>query len=63
MQTYDTFKASFPACTANLDFFLGKLSNQFGAGGEKWEENRHHDIGSRTAEGLNGYIVGPVPSA
>lgn len=30
----------------NLDFFLGHLSNNFGEGGEVWEENRHHNVGA-----------------
>ncbi|RLL95292.1 hypothetical protein CFD26_103238 [Aspergillus turcosus] len=52
---YDSFKDAFPQCQQNLDFFLGHLSNQFGEGGKVWEENRHHDVGKRTIEGLTGY--------
>ncbi|KAF7114152.1 hypothetical protein CNMCM5793_007730 [Aspergillus hiratsukae] len=52
---YDFFKDAFPQCQQNLDFFLGHLSNQFGEGGKVWEENRHHDVGKRTIEGLTGY--------
>ncbi|KAF7177636.1 hypothetical protein CNMCM7691_005997 [Aspergillus felis] len=53
---YDFFKNAFPQCQQNLDFFLGHLSNQFGEGGKIWEENRHHDVGKRTIEGLTGYL-------
>ncbi|EAW12430.1 MBL fold metallo-hydrolase [Aspergillus clavatus NRRL 1] len=52
---FDTFKNAFPECQQNLEFFLGHLSNQFGEGGKVWEENRHHDVGKRTIEGLTGY--------
>ncbi|RHZ58410.1 MBL fold metallo-hydrolase [Aspergillus thermomutatus] len=52
---FDFFKDAFPQCQQNLDFFLGHLSNQFGEGGKVWEENRHHDVGKRTIEGLTGY--------
>jgi hypothetical protein len=31
---------------------------QFGEGGDKWEENRHHDIGARTAGQLEQYVIG-----
>ncbi|KAI5295288.1 hypothetical protein KEM52_001829 [Ascosphaera acerosa] len=54
---YDTFKSAFPQCTANLDFFLHHLSNQYGEGGEKWEANRLHDVASRTLDGLTAYIL------
>ncbi|KAL4982643.1 beta-lactamase-like protein [Aspergillus falconensis] len=54
-ELFDFFKAQFPQCTENLEFFLGHLSNQYGEGGQVWEENRHHDVGARTVEGLNGY--------
>lgn len=57
-EIYDTFKNAFPKADKNLDFFLGKLSNQFGEGGEVWEENRHHDVGSRTKEELEGFVIG-----
>ena len=39
----------------NLDFFLGHLSNQFGEGGQVWEENKHHNVGARTKEQLEAY--------
>ncbi|KAH1307148.1 hypothetical protein KXX11_004409 [Aspergillus fumigatus] len=54
-ELYDFFQGAFPQCQQNLDFFLGHLSNQFGEGGKVWEENRHHDVGKRTIEGLTGY--------
>ncbi|KAK0125552.1 hypothetical protein ONS96_009388 [Cadophora gregata f. sp. sojae] len=56
-EIYDTFKEAFPQADKNLDFFLGHLSNQFGEGGKVWEENKHHDIGSRTKEGLEGFVL------
>ena len=55
---FKTFKEAFPQCEKNLDFFLGHLSNQFGEGGKVWEENRHHDVGSRTIETLEGWLLG-----
>ncbi|KAL4973715.1 beta-lactamase-like protein [Aspergillus desertorum] len=54
-ELFDFFKEQFPQCTENLEFFLGHLSNQYGEGGQVWEENRHHNVGARTVEGLNGY--------
>ncbi|CBF75876.1 hypothetical protein AN3565.2 [Aspergillus nidulans FGSC A4] len=54
-ELFDFFKGQFPQCTENLEFFLGHLSNQYGEGGQVWEENRHHNVGVRTVEGLNGY--------
>ncbi|KAL4814770.1 beta-lactamase-like protein [Aspergillus spinulosporus] len=54
-ELFDFFKGQFPQCTENLEFFLGHLSNQYGEGGQVWEENRHHNVGARTEEGLNGY--------
>jgi hypothetical protein len=54
-ELFDFFKNEFPQCKENLDFFLGHLSNQYGEGGQVWEENRHHNVGARTIEGLNGY--------
>ncbi|KAL4927997.1 MBL fold metallo-hydrolase [Aspergillus undulatus] len=54
-ELFDFFKNEFPQCKENLDFFLGHLSNQYGEGGTVWEENRHHNVGARTVEGLNGY--------
>jgi len=56
-EIYGTFKNEFPQADKNLDFFLGHLSNQFGEGGKIWEENRHHDVGSRTKEGLEGFVI------
>lgn len=56
-EIYDTFKEEFPKANKNLDFFLGHLSNQFGEGGEVWEENKHHNVAARTAESLGGYVV------
>lgn len=77
-EVYETFESAFPDCKANLDFFLGKLSNQvslkvavrrpnaradaiivqFGEGGEKWEENHHHNIDKRRVDDLEAYVVG-----
>lgn len=54
-ELYGFFQKEFEQCKENLGFFLGHLSNQFGEGGQKWEENRHHAVDKRTAEGLNGY--------
>ncbi|CEL09221.1 hypothetical protein ASPCAL12360 [Aspergillus calidoustus] len=54
-ELFDFFKNEFPQCKENLDFFLGHLSNQYGEGGQVWKENRHHNVGARTIEGLNGY--------
>jgi hypothetical protein len=54
---YDTFKGEFPKVDKNLDFFLGPLSNQFGEGGTIWEENKHHNVASRTTLSLEGYMV------
>ncbi|OAP56327.1 hypothetical protein AYL99_09506 [Fonsecaea erecta] len=54
---FEVFKAAFPQADKNLDFFLGHLSNQFGEGGEIWEENRHHDVGARTTEQLQGFLI------
>ncbi|KAB2580840.1 hypothetical protein DBV05_g434 [Lasiodiplodia theobromae] len=54
---YNTFKEAFPAADKNLDFFLGHLSNQFGEGGEIWEENRHHRVAQKTSEELEGWKV------
>ncbi|OQV07332.1 hypothetical protein CLAIMM_11783 [Cladophialophora immunda] len=51
------FKEAFPQADKNLDFFLGHLSNQFGEGGEIWEENRHHQVGARTQEQLQGFLL------
>jgi hypothetical protein len=56
-EIYDTFKNAFPKAEKNLDFFLGHLSNQFGKDGKVWEENKHHDVGSRTTATLEGYII------
>ncbi|KAK7883379.1 hypothetical protein LTR67_011303 [Exophiala xenobiotica] len=52
-----TFKEAFPQADKNLDFFLGHLSNQFGEGGEIWEENRHHQVGARSKEQLQGFLL------
>ena len=57
-ELYQTFQKAFPQCEKNLDFFLGHLSNQFGEGGKVWEENRHHDVGSRTRGQLEGWCFG-----
>ncbi|KAK6380786.1 uncharacterized protein PV06_09930 [Exophiala oligosperma] len=54
---YTTFKEAFPQADKNLDFFLGHLSNQFGEGGEVWEENRHHNVGARTKTDLLGFLL------
>lgn len=56
-ELYQTFKDAFPDAKENLDFFLGHLSNQFGEGGKVWEENKHHNVGARTKEGLLGYSI------
>jgi hypothetical protein len=55
---FNTFKDAFPKADKNLEFFLGHLSNQFGEGGKVWEENRHHNVGGRTKEDLEGFVVG-----
>jgi hypothetical protein len=57
-ELYQTFQTAFPQCEKNLDFFLGHLSNQFGEGGKVWEENKHHDVGSRTRGQLEGWCFG-----
>ncbi|EXJ82169.1 hypothetical protein A1O1_08238 [Capronia coronata CBS 617.96] len=57
-ELFETFKNSFPQCSKNLDFFLGHLSNQFGEGGEKWEENRKHQVENRTSDILEGFLLG-----
>ena len=56
-ELFQTFKNAFPQATENLDFFLGHLSNQFGEGGKTWEENKHHNVGARTREGLLGFCI------
>lgn len=56
-ELYDTFKDAFPQADKNLDFFLGHLSNQFGEGGKVWEENKHHNVDSKTAEMLEGFVL------
>lgn len=55
-ELYDCFRDMFPQCKENLGFFLGHLSNQFGEGGQVWEENRCHAVDKRTLKGLNGYL-------
>ena len=54
---YQKFKEAFPRADKNLDFFLGQPSNAFGEGGQKWEENRHHNVDQRTQEQLEGFII------
>ncbi|KAK8193862.1 putative metallo-beta-lactamase domain protein [Phyllosticta capitalensis] len=61
-EVYKTFQEAFPQAEKNLDFFLGHLSNQFGEGGEVWEANRHHLVGLKKREELQGYIM-PLPEA
>lgn len=56
-ELYDYFRDAFPQCKENLDFFLGHLSNQFGEGGQIWEENRPYQVDKRTLRGLNGYLL------
>lgn len=56
-ELYNTFRDAFPQADKNLDFFLGHLSNQFGEGGKVWEENRHHDVGSRNQAQLEGFVM------
>lgn len=56
-ELFKIFKEAFPQAEKNLDFFLGHLSNQFGEGGKIWEENRHHDVGSRTSAQLQGFCI------
>jgi len=34
------------------------MSNQFGEGGKIWEENRHHNVGARTQNDLEGFVFG-----
>ena len=55
---FKTFKEAFPQCEKNLDFFLGHLSNQFGKGGQVWEENRHHNVEARKRDTLEGWSLG-----
>lgn len=57
-QIYDTFRKEFPVPDKNLDFLLKRTAEQFGEGGQVWEENRHHNIGARTAKDLMGYNIG-----
>lgn len=57
-EIYDSFKESFPDATKNHEFFLGMVSNKYGEGGKKWEENMHHNVGARTTASLEGYILG-----
>ncbi|OJJ82712.1 MBL fold metallo-hydrolase [Aspergillus glaucus CBS 516.65] len=52
---HECFQNEFKQCKENLDFFLGHLSNQFGEGGQVWEENRHHAVDKRSIENLNGF--------
>lgn len=54
---FNTFKDAFPQADKNLDFFLGHTSNQFGEGGKIWEENKHHQVGARTKEQLEGFLL------
>ncbi|KAH6986745.1 putative metallo-beta-lactamase domain protein [Ilyonectria destructans] len=54
-ELFEIFKNAFPQAEKNTDFFLGHLSNQFGEGGVKWEENRHHLVATRTKEQLEAY--------
>lgn len=54
-ELYEYFQNEFNQCKENLDFFLGHLSNQFGEGGQVWEENRHHAVDKRRIEDLNGF--------
>jgi len=56
-ELYDTFKDEFPQADKNLEFFLGHLSNQFGEGGQIWEENKHHNVSARTASDLEGFVI------
>ena len=56
-ELFEAFKQEFPKADKNLEFFLGNLSNRFGEGGKVWEENRHHDVGSRTEGGLMGFLM------
>ncbi|KAG9557125.1 putative metallo-beta-lactamase domain protein, partial [Aureobasidium melanogenum] len=56
-ELYQRFKEAFPEADKNLDFFLGQLSNAFGQGGQKWEENRHHNFDQRAKEQLEGFII------
>jgi hypothetical protein len=44
--------------TANKDFFLGKLGNQYGQGGQKWEENMLHGVGLRKTADLETFVIG-----
>lgn len=59
-EIYKTFKDAFPDADRNLDFFLGHLSNQFGDGGQVWEENKHHQVSAKGCEDLEGYVL-PLP--
>ncbi|KAK5071585.1 hypothetical protein LTR64_004636 [Lithohypha guttulata] len=54
---YQTFKKAFPDCEKNLDFFLGKMSNAFGEGGEIWEENCRHPTKDRSKAVLEGFML------
>lgn len=55
---FNTFKDAFPKADQNLDFFLGKMSNHFGEGGEIWAENRMHNVAARRPKDLEGYKLG-----
>lgn len=55
-ELFNTFKQAFPQAEKNLGFFPGNSSNKFGEGGKVWEENQHHNVGTRTLDGLEGYI-------
>jgi glyoxylase-like metal-dependent hydrolase (beta-lactamase superfamily II) len=57
-ELFETFKRAFPECDRNLDFFLGHLSNNFGSDGTPWAENRHHNVGERTQDTLEGFLLG-----
>jgi glyoxylase-like metal-dependent hydrolase (beta-lactamase superfamily II) len=58
----ETFKSAFPECKKNLDFFLGHMSQHFGEGGTPWAENRHHNVGQRTRDTLEGFALGRTRS-
>ena len=56
---YTTFQNAFPRADRNLDFFLGHLADAFGEGGGKMENlEAQHDVGSRTQDQLEGYVIG-----
>jgi hypothetical protein len=58
-ELYSTFQDAFPKADKNLGFFLGHLSDQFGVdGGLRENLHKKHNVGARTKEYLEGYVIG-----